>query len=287
MYHGVDLVENTNFNSRFISQSNFENHLKFLKKNYTLITIEQAFDDGFISDDRAVCVTFDDGYVNNLNYVYPLINDYDIPVAIYVTAVGNCKIPILWADLVDIATTKLTSHFKIYSKSFLKNEAGKFAELKKFIKQYPIGGSEKFKSLYTEIFSQISNFMNEDEYNDYWKLLTDDQIKLLSANKLITIGSHGYWHNNLSNMDFDMAKSEIDQSLTYLENVTGKKVETLAFPDGSYTTGLVNYCVERGVKQLLGSHYQFCADSPKSVLQQRIGIYAYDDTQSLKAKLNI
>ena len=287
MYHGVDLFQNVDFNYRFISQNNFEKHLQFIKKKYNIIPVDQAFEHDFINDNKSVCITFDDGYVNNLNYVYPLINEYDIPVAIYVTAVGHMDIPILWADLVDIATTHLQSPFKIYSNNFYKNERGKFAELKKFIKQYPIGGTEKFKNLYTEIFSKILNFMTENNYTDYWKLLNDDQIKTLSENKLVTIGSHGYWHNNLANLGFDVAKSEIDQSLAYLETLTGEKVKTLAFPDGSYSTALVNYCIEIGVKQILGSHYQFCSESPKSILQQRIGIYAYDTIESLHAKLNI
>jgi peptidoglycan/xylan/chitin deacetylase (PgdA/CDA1 family) len=287
MYHGVDLVQNLDFNARFISLNNFEKHVQFLKNNYQVISVEQAFEPDFINDDRAVCITFDDGYVNNLDYVLPLINEYDVPVAIYVTAVGNMRIPILWADLVDIATTKLPLAFQVYSTTFYKDESGKFSALKKFIKQLPIGGTEKFKSLYTEIFSKIPNFMHEAAYDDYWKLLNDDQIKTLAANKLVTIGSHGYWHNNLSSLAFDAAKTEIDLSLNYLESLTGKKIETLAFPDGSYNTPLVNYCTEKGIKQILGSHYHFCEISPRSILQHRIGIYAYDDVQGLKARLTV
>lgn len=287
MYHGVDLFQNVEFNGRFISQDNFEKHIQFLKKNYNIITVEQAFETDFITDNRSVCITFDDGYVNNLKYVYPLINEYSIPVSIYVTAVGNMDIPILWADLIDIATTKLQSTFQVFSTTFHKDQYGKFSALKKFIKQYPIGGTENFKHLYTEIFSQVSNFMNEDRYDDYWKLLSDDQVRTLSGNSLISIGSHGYWHNNLSSLDTGTAKAEIDRSLAYVEGLTGKKVETLAFPDGSYNTALVNYCIEKGVKQILGSHYQFCADSPRSALQQRIGIYANDDIESLKVKLSV
>jgi peptidoglycan/xylan/chitin deacetylase (PgdA/CDA1 family) len=286
MYHGVDQFQNVDFNGRFISQKNFEKHLQFLKKHFNIINVEQAFEDDFLHDNNSVCITFDDGYVNNLDYLFPLVNEYDVPVAIYVTAVGSMKIPILWADLVDIATTKLHSIFKVYSTNFYKNEGGKFTELKKFIKQYPIGGTEKFKTLYTAIFSSISNFMQEDEYTDYWKLLNNEQIKMLSESKLVTIGSHGYWHNNLSNLDLDVAKNEIDQSLNFLENLTGSKVNTFAFPDGSYNTALVNYCMEKGVKQILGSHYQLCEESTRSVLQHRIGIYAYDDIESLQAKLN-
>ena len=286
MYHGVDRVQNVDFNGRFISQTNFEKHLLFLKKNYNVITVQQAFEPEFINDNNSVCITFDDGYVNNLNYALPLISQYNIPVAIYITAVGNTGLPILWADLVDIATPQLHPSFHIFSKTFYKNEDGKFAALKKFIKQYPIGGTKKFKALYHEIFTLISNFLREDNYADYWKLLNNKQIKTLSANKLITIGSHGYWHNNLSNLDFEEAKNEIDQSLIFLENITGEKIKTLAFPDGSYNTALVNYCIEKGVNQLLGSHYRFCEASPETVLQHRIGIYAYDDIESLHAKLN-
>ena len=287
MYHGVDLFQKVDFNGRFISQNNFEKQIQFLNKNYNIVSVEQAFEYDCINDEKSVCITFDDGYENNLDYLLPLITEYDIPVAIYVTAVGNMHIPILWADLVDIATTKLPPAFKVFSTTFYKDENGKFSALKKFIKRHPIGGTEKFKNLHAEIFAEISNFMNESDYDDYWKLLNDDQIKILSANRLVTIGSHGYWHNNLSNLDIDVAKKELDRSLNYLKSLTGEKVNTLAFPDGSYTTALVNYCVEKGVKQILGSHYQFCETAPKTILQNRIGIYAYDDIQSLNAKLSV
>ena len=134
MYHGVDLFQNVDFNYRFISQNNFEKHVQFIKKNYNIIPVDQAFEPDFINDNKSVCITFDDGYVNNLTYAYPLINEYDIPVAIYVTAVGNMDIPILWADLVDIATIQLQSPFKIFSKNnFLFNKK-LFVFFNKFIR---------------------------------------------------------------------------------------------------------------------------------------------------------
>lgn len=287
MYHGVDLFQNTSFNGRFISKDNLEKHLQFLKYNYNIITVEQTFDADFIADDKSVCITFDDGYANNMDHVYPLVNKYNIPVAIYVTAVGNMDMPILWADLIDIATVQLHSPFQIYSKTFYKDEYGRFSELKKFIKQYPVSGTENFRSLFSEIFSKVPNFMGDCDFDDYWKLLNNHQIKKLAANKLITIGSHGYWHNNLANLDFETAKNEIDRSLTYLADLTGAAVKTLAFPDGSYNEALVNYCIERGVTQLLGSHYELSSAFSKSTLQHRIGIYAYDDVDSLSSKLNM
>lgn len=287
MYHGVDLFQNTSFNGRFISKDNLEKHLRFLKYNYNIITVEQAFEPEFINDNKSVCITFDDGYANNMDHVYPLVNKYNIPVAIYVTAVGNMDRPILWADLIDIATVQLHSPFQIYSQTFYKDEYGRFSELKKFIKQYPVSGTKNFRSLFSEIFSKIPDFMLDCNFDDYWKLLNNDQIKILSENKFITIGSHGYWHNNLANLDFEIAKNEIDQSLLYLEGLTGSPVKTLAFPDGSYNDALVNYCIERGVTQILGSHYELSTAFPKSALQHRIGIYAYDDVDSLSSKLNI
>lgn len=138
MYHGVDPVENTRFNHRFIGVDNFEAQLTFFKANYWLISVEQAFDPAFIDDDDSLCLTFDDGYANNLNYVYPLLVQYGVPAAIYITGVGAKKYPVLWADLVDIATPTLPNEFTVFDKTFHKNEAGKFASLKKYIKHHPV-----------------------------------------------------------------------------------------------------------------------------------------------------
>jgi len=93
MYHGVDLDENTLFNTRFFSAKHFEEHLIFFKQNYKIITVTQAFDPQFINDKNCVCLTFDDGYVNNLTYAYPLLVKHNIPAAIYITAIGSKQNP--------------------------------------------------------------------------------------------------------------------------------------------------------------------------------------------------
>jgi peptidoglycan/xylan/chitin deacetylase (PgdA/CDA1 family) len=50
--------------------------------------------------------------------------------------------------------------------------------------------------------------------------MNDEQIKTLASSPLVTIGSHGWQHNNLGNIEKDHAGWELRQSKEYLENLT-------------------------------------------------------------------
>jgi peptidoglycan/xylan/chitin deacetylase (PgdA/CDA1 family) len=286
MYHGVDLVGNNRFNNRFIAADNFEAQLCFFKEHYQLISVEQAFTGSFINNDDCLCLTFDDGYENNLKYVYPLLVQYDIPAAIYITGVGAGKQPVLWADLVDIASPSLPQEFIVFDKSFHKNEAGKFPGLKKYLKSHPVGGTAGFKQLLNAVLAHIPDLLSNTRYHDYWKLLSSEQVSQLSKSKLVTIGSHAQWHTNLANIAPTLAQDEINQSISYLQRITKKPVQSLAFPDGSYNNQIINYCIKKGVTQLLGSHYVFSKSFPKTILQHRLGIYPPCSMEELKVSID-
>lgn len=65
-------------------------------------------------------------------------------------------------------------------------------------------------------------------------ILTAENLKLLSKNKGVTIGSHGMNHRRLTEIKDDDARKELAESKRQLENITGTKVKTHSFPYGVY-----------------------------------------------------
>jgi len=81
MYHKVS--PNTN-DPLTISVENLEKQFSYLsKKGYTCLSAGQIINNGhFKLPKRVFTLTFDDGYLNNLEYLYPLLQKYDFHATI-------------------------------------------------------------------------------------------------------------------------------------------------------------------------------------------------------------
>lgn len=84
-YHSIQ--ESNNFEGDSLKPSEFENHLKYLKKNHTIISLEDAFKLISNGDRRIanpVVITFDDGYEDNYNIAFPLLKKYETHATFFV-----------------------------------------------------------------------------------------------------------------------------------------------------------------------------------------------------------
>ena len=125
-------------------------------------------------------------------------------------------------------------------------------------------------------------FKKDSKYDDLWKLMSDEQIINCQKGGLIEIGSHGFLHNNLGRISHEKACSEILDSKNYLENLTQSKMKSIAYPDGSYSRALIDYCENLGFKnQLAAEGYLFNEDESDPRIHDRKGIYDISDNNNL------
>lgn len=74
-YHSVG---GTGFDD--ISMELFRTHLEWLQNSYELVDLSQVKDEG---SKKKIAITFDDGYRSFYEVVYPLIQEYSIPVSVF------------------------------------------------------------------------------------------------------------------------------------------------------------------------------------------------------------
>ena len=115
--------------------------------------------------------------------------------------------------------------------------------------------------------------IDKDELLDYWKLMDEEQIKEVSESKFVSIGSHGWYHNNLANINKNDAEKEIIKSKKYLESITKKEINSIAYPDGSYSSSLIEIAEKFGFKSQLVVQYHFDEDKTDNRIENRYGIY--------------
>lgn len=278
MYHGIDLVENKQYNHRFIGVDHLFKQLKYLKNNANILTVQDFFEGNFKQGNN-VAITFDDGYLNNYKYVLPIVEELQIPVMIYVTGLNRIESPMLWPDFIDLHSSYLkegivveNEQFELVNKKLISTKTRQtLSTTVKLRGDYPY--KEK---VYEAFFQQLGhNFTLENSLDDYWKLMSDDQILKIAQSNYIEIGSHGFLHNNLGNTLLAHSVEELSISKKYLENLLQREIQHLAYPDGSYTRELIDQAHHLGFKyQLAAENYLYPTfDLEDKRILDRTGFY--------------
>ena len=92
MYHGV-LKDSNRWNAYVISPAELESDLKYLRQaGYTTIGIADLI--AYVYDsaplpEKPVLLTFDDGYLNNYVYAYPLLQKYEMKAVLSVIGIHS------------------------------------------------------------------------------------------------------------------------------------------------------------------------------------------------------
>jgi peptidoglycan/xylan/chitin deacetylase (PgdA/CDA1 family) len=274
MYHGIDLFENKEYNSRFFSAVNFEKHIEYYKKHFKIVSLADFFESKNLSNSRLnVAITFDDGYLNNLKYALPILEKHQAPATFFITGLNNNNDNILWSDLLDICSPKINSSIQFNGRTFEKNSTGKFNDLKNYIKENRFMGTDLFKELKKNLIDKSAVNFNDPDLLDYWQLLSVSDIKEIAKSNYVSVGSHGFYHNNLGNIDLNQAVNELKNSVKYLKELTGYEINSIGYPDGSYSKELIKEAAKIGLKYQCAVSYINPEDRTISCLENRIGLY--------------
>jgi peptidoglycan/xylan/chitin deacetylase (PgdA/CDA1 family) len=175
---------------------------------------------------NAVCVTFDDGYANNLTVAQPILEKYGIPATVYVaTAFSHGEN--MWNDrIIHLFSDPRRQTLQLGDHTV---ELGDWEQRRLIaerclveLKYLPVKDRlERVAALY-----QAANAEEQAPL-----MMTPDQLRALS-NTGVEIGAHTVNHPILRLLPESEQRHEIQQSKTDLESWTGKQVHHFAYPNG-------------------------------------------------------
>jgi peptidoglycan/xylan/chitin deacetylase (PgdA/CDA1 family) len=220
-----------------------------------------------------VCLSFDDGLANNLDQVLPLLEQYQVPATFFVTGAAEAGFSILWNDFLNIATKYGPFKLEYKEKLYTKNRFGRYVDdtgtaLAEYLRREDFYAKEEMMQL----LAPLADFRNNQDDEEYWRLLNDKEIFTLSQSPWVTIGSHGFYHNDLALVDSNMARQELACSKQYLERITGKEIKAIAFPYGSYSPDVRDSAIKVGYRQLLGTESLLASDVGKDFIKGRLTV---------------
>tara|TARA_A100000164_G_C21811685_1_gene725833 strand:- start:146 stop:1087 length:942 start_codon:yes stop_codon:yes gene_type:complete len=177
-----------------------------------------------------ISITFDDGYLDNLNIAYPILKKLNIPFTIYVTTnfINNQNLP-WWFLLEDYLV-----------KNYLKrnNICDNYESYQNKIFNDPKENAE-FLKVRNKILDNVFDLKKLDKFNKFTHkrlgerlFMNWHELKKISSDKLVTIGSHTISHKRLSNCSNEERNIEIIDSKNILEKNLEYKVNHFAYPFG-------------------------------------------------------
>lgn len=274
IYHGVCQKDPAKFNTLFVTARMFEKHLQLYKKYFHIISLDDFFEKKFDDTKFNICLTFDDGFANNYKYVRPLLEKYQVPATFFVTAIRKEGYNILWNDFLTISSVTGPRAFAFNGESFYKNHQNTYisSHTKKTLSDRLREMNFDKKKQMMKSLGGAEGFVNPFETEDYWLQMTGEQIREAARSAFITIGSHGYYHNDLGKIPVGETAWELRESKLFLQELTGKQVTQMAFPYGSYTPEAVSEALRAGYEKILATEFQSVEDNDNDAMRERMGI---------------
>jgi len=242
MYHRIDNDINKELALQ-VTLDHFEQQLLYIKKKYTVLRLDEKWS---VGKKAGGVLTFDDGYADNFLHALPLLEKYNIPATFFITTehIGTSRE--FWWDHLASDYANCDTHFYIPG---VEEKVSKSDYSYKKLANLILGLKNHEKEKWLEAFENLNQiaFIARKGYRS----MSSGELKTLANHPLATIGLHTHHHYPLATLSEDEQKKELLMSIEKLQQLTGKPVDYLALPHGSYNEATEKLAREMGLKGIL------------------------------------
>ncbi|WP_037321003.1 polysaccharide deacetylase family protein [Salegentibacter sp. Hel_I_6] len=233
--------------------TNFEIHLSYLKKNYSVISVDQLLEwykSNIKLPKKPMLITFDDGDLSVYQNALPLLKKYSLPAILFiVTNLINTEKPFWW-DEIEYYLGKEEGNKKVWE-----------------VKTWPNSKREAF-------LEELRN--NSSKPLLKYKQLTTAQLKEMQGADIM-IANHSHTHPMFDQCTQEELESEIKSSIEILKDL-GFTPDVFAYPNGNYSPDAENVLKKYGAdKAYLFDH----KINKKEINHLRISRLVVNDTTPL------
>jgi peptidoglycan/xylan/chitin deacetylase (PgdA/CDA1 family) len=235
-YHRVG-PKSDNWSISPLSPEIFKKHVEYLSKRYEIVSLDEIArcirqEKGLRQ--KAVAITFDDGYLDNYLYAYPILAQYKAPATIFLTTGHISSDKLFWWDKVGYIIQN-TSETQIrldelgsYVVSSIKDKMLAQERITEALKKF----DEDQKNILINKLMVVAKTHIPDNLSPNL-MMSWAQIKEMSENGIV-FGAHTINHPILTNISLEQARLEIIESKIEVEKRIGKEVALFSYPNGNY-----------------------------------------------------
>lgn len=216
-----------------VEPDTFIMHLETLEKEFTIMHLSEWLSKKALNEPlpkKTCAITFDDGWLDNYQYAFPILKKKSIPATLFVVTEMAGKQTNFWPNRIS---------------NLLQQPRARLKSIPWLIKHMPKGTINK--EIVASIIQKLKSYSDlkilelidsaekllDINYSDKMSLMNWQQIRDSSESGLIEIGSHTCNHIRLKNgLDEDIYIREISQSKKQIEEKINKPVSLFCYPNG-------------------------------------------------------
>lgn len=213
-----------------LSEEEFDEQMKILSTYFNVVSLERAIQlraSGNLPP-KTVAITFDDGYLDNLTKVVPILKKYDCPATFFISTEGT-EIGYLWNDEVKALIEQ--THAKMVSSEIIGKQFSLSTQSERKYAYQQLCNSLKFETQNARCHKMARLRKELGECVLERQCMTKQHLVELDAAGF-EIGAHTHGHCILSNETMDICEAEIRLNLSKLKEAVGKKIRYFAYPNG-------------------------------------------------------
>jgi len=223
-------------------------HLDLLGEHFTFYKLSDWINDkntGATLPQRACAITFDDGWADNYEFAYPVLQKQAVPATIYLVSDMLGTAEMFWPErLAGVLTAIASRHPEEWSHPALD-------WLHAAHTSYPFSGVTPTPEQISDIIASAKSLPDEEIHQrldtieaetgaapdeQAAPLLSWEQVSEMTASGLVEAGSHTCRHIRLNaDISDDVLLEEIINSKKSIERHTGQAISSFCFPNGDFS----------------------------------------------------
>lgn len=235
-----------------VSPANFTDHLEWIGHNRTPLPLEEfvAMNQRGKLPRDAIAVTFDDGYACNATAAAPLLERYQVPATIFLSAsLIERGGEFWWDELERIVLDHKGDSLRVRGREITLGERASRDSDWQAGTPPATPRQLAYKEIWSLLYGQPAAELDEamaqlreqarvpEEPRESHRPLTPAQIRGIRSD-LVSFGSHALSHASLPELGPDEQAREIKESVSRCEAVTGTRPHSFAYPYGNHAPQL-------------------------------------------------
>lgn len=247
----------------------FREQIAFMKSNFNIVTMEQVLEAISTKNklpEKALLLTFDDGYADNYNVAMPILEEYGVQGSFFIPGKTFTTHQLLDVNKIHyvLASANIYNLLEDLKKEmdYYRGQEFQYAPTEELFAKYAVATRFDIKEtvfvkqmLQTVLPEKLRNIISSklfakyvgvtEEQLAYELYMSEEQIRTMKRHGMF-IGIHGYDHYWLGNLSVEQMENDISLALDALDEFVDRKQWVMNYPYGNYNKDVLAYISKEG-----------------------------------------
>ena len=262
----------------YVTPDTLKKHVTFLKQNFEVVFLEDLVKDAQKGKSlgRRCAITFDDGWRDNFDYAYPILEEHGIPATIFLATGFLSNDEVFWPE-------KLCYYLEKFN--FATSDDAPFV-FSGFIEDVAKGSELRHHLFYERAISLLKSYSCKDiaDIISYFEfklgkcmferqVVNQAEVQRMHSSGLVRFGAHTHNHVLLNHLDHGSVIEEVLTSRCKIEEIINAPVVTFSYPNGNYNPDVKEILAQNGFIAAVTTTRGFFTKSTSLLEIPRIAIH--------------